>query len=98
MGKLPDPVRLKRVLVLMELEDGSIGAVYSDDFHEDALVDVQRREAEPGLFNGKQWPPVPLFRVKVGDMKSLIVHEPGFHDPAVESMAQAVMDQWRMGQ
>jgi hypothetical protein len=99
VGRLPEPVRLKRVLVLMELEDGSIGAVYSEDFHPDALVDVQRMEHNPRSMPwDRPLDPEPRFHVRVGDMKSLVVHDPGFHDPAVESMAQAVMNQWREGQ
>jgi hypothetical protein len=94
-----DVVKLKRVLVLMEFADGSIGAVYSEGLVDDAHASVQRveepvRARQDELYTARSRPPV--YRLTIGDLTSMVAHDPGFHDPAVESMALAVMDQWRV--
>lgn len=100
MGTIPDQPKIKRVLVLIELEGGAIGAAYSDQLRDDASVDVKMMETEirPLWDDSKRIPPEPRYRISLGEMVGLVVHEPGFHGPVVESMVQAVMDQWKMGQ
>lgn len=99
MGKVPEPVNLKRVLVLLELEDGSIGAAYSEDFMDDASVSVEQVEEPIRGWQGDLYvvrPTPSRYRVTIGDLTRLVVHDPGFHAPALAALAQAVMDQWRL--
>lgn len=84
---------IKRVLVLVELEDGAIGAVYSEGLEPDAAVEL--RTLTPTAIEFNRVTDGPRYGVFVGKLATVVVHDPDFRDPAVESMAQAVMNQWK---
>lgn len=94
----PDPVKIKRVLVLAEFEDGTVGAVYSEDLEDDATVETQQRA--PDLVRWQDGslarrPERQPWRAAVRGMRSLIFHTPDNRGITLEAVTAAAMDRWK---